>query len=135
MLLLTQQRQVGVCLKHLPSASSQPNARYNSDTVPWQRVINSKGVISPRSGLTICSKFLIITNTQFRGTNGAAHHETALVQEGVQVDRGNLGERTVDFKVYGWFPNELPSREAEDAEADDESNDDGEDQRLFVSEQ
>jgi len=114
-------RQVGVCLKHLPSASSQPNARYNSDTVPWQRVINSKGVISPR------------------GTNGAAHHETALVQEGVQVERGNLGERTVDFKVYGWFPNELPSREAEEAEAEDGSDDgedDGEDdRRLFVSEQ
>jgi hypothetical protein len=41
-------RQVGVALKHLPSATGQPNARYNSDTVPWQRVINSKGVISPR---------------------------------------------------------------------------------------
>ena len=85
--------------------------------------------------MTICSKFLIITNTQFRGTNGAAHHETALVQEGVQVDRGNLGERTVDFKIYGWFPNELPSRETEDAEADDESDDGGDGQRLFVSEQ
>jgi hypothetical protein len=98
-------------------------------------VINSKGVISPRSGLTIRSKVSIITNTQCRGTNGAAHHETALVQEGVQVDRGNLGERTVDFRIYGWFPNELPSREAEDAEADDESNNGEDDQRLFVSEQ
>ncbi|KAM0703609.1 hypothetical protein Q7P35_009548 [Cladosporium inversicolor] len=74
-------RQVGVCLKHLPSAASQPDARYNSDTVPWQRVINSKGVISPR------------------GVNGAANHETVLAQEGVQVDRGSLGERTVDFRV------------------------------------
>jgi len=41
----------------------------------------------------------------------------------------------VDFKVYGWFPNELPSREAEGAEADDESDDGGDDQRLFVSAQ
>lgn len=41
-------RQVGVCLKHLPDASDQPDARYNEDTVPWQRVINSKGTISPR---------------------------------------------------------------------------------------
>jgi hypothetical protein len=85
--------------------------------------------------LTIFSKVLIVTNTWCRGTNGAAHHETALVREGVQVDRGNLGERTVDFKVYGWFPNELPSREAENAEADGELNDGEDDQRLFVTEQ
>ena len=124
-----------MCLKHLPSASSQPNARYNSDTVPWQRVINSKGVISPRSDLTTCSEVSMTTNIQCRGTNGAAHHETALVQEGVQVERGNLGERTVDFKVYGWFPNELPSREAEEAEAEDGSDDGEDDRRLFVSEQ
>jgi hypothetical protein len=56
-----------VCLKHLPSASSQPNARYNSDTVPWQRVINSKGVISPRSGSTVGGKVLMITNTSAEG--------------------------------------------------------------------
>jgi hypothetical protein len=41
----------------------------------------------------------------------------------------------VDFKIYGWFPKELPSQEAEDAEADDESNNGEDDQRLFVSEQ
>jgi hypothetical protein len=92
-------------------------------------------VISPRSDLSICSEGSIITNIKCRGTNGAAHHETVLAQEGVQVDRGNMGERTVDFKVYGWFPNELPSREAEDAEADDESDDGGDGQQLFVSEQ
>lgn len=70
-----------------------------------------------------------------RGVNGAANHETVLAQEGVQVDRGSLGERTVDFRVYGWFPNELPSREAE-AEAEEAEGDsasgDGEDQGLFV---
>jgi methylated-DNA-protein-cysteine methyltransferase-like protein len=66
-----------------------------------------------------------------RGTNGAANHETVLAQEGVQVDRGSLGERTVDFRVYGWFPNELPSREAEaEVEGDSASADD--DERLFV---
>lgn len=37
-----------MALKYLPKATDQPNARYNSDTVPWQRVVNSKGVISPR---------------------------------------------------------------------------------------
>lgn len=38
-------RQVGTCLKHLPS---DPELEFNSQTVPWQRVINSKGAISPR---------------------------------------------------------------------------------------
>ena len=38
-------RQVGICLKHLPS---DPEAEFNGETVPWQRVINSKGAISPR---------------------------------------------------------------------------------------
>lgn len=41
-------RQVGVCLKHLPSQADQPDATYHSNNVPWQRVINSKGGISPR---------------------------------------------------------------------------------------
>jgi alkylated DNA nucleotide flippase Atl1 len=40
-------RQVGICLKHLPSSptSSMP---YHNENVPWQRVINAKGIISPR---------------------------------------------------------------------------------------
>lgn len=37
-------RQVGVCLKHLPEDDSV----FNNDNVPWQRVINSKGIVSPR---------------------------------------------------------------------------------------
>lgn len=39
-------RQVGVCLKALPSADS--GMHFNSSTVPWQRVINAKGMISHR---------------------------------------------------------------------------------------
>jgi hypothetical protein len=75
---------------------------------------------------------LSTADTTIRGVNGAANHETVLAQEGVQVDRGSLGERTVDFRVYGWFPNELPSREAEAmAEGDSESGD-GDDGGLFV---
>jgi len=59
-------------------------------------VINSKGVISPR------------------GDGGAARQEAALALEGVEVERSNLGERTVDFAVYGWFPNHLPSEETDE---------------------
>ena len=32
-------------MKHLPT---DPEARYNNQNVPWQRVINAKGEISPR---------------------------------------------------------------------------------------
>ena len=46
-----------------------------------------------------------------RGANGAARQETALTAEGVEVNRGDLGERTVDFSQYGWFPDRLPSEE------------------------
>ena len=44
-------RQVGVCLRRLPSGAaynSAADAIFNSQTVPWQRVINSKGGISSR---------------------------------------------------------------------------------------
>ncbi|EME41663.1 hypothetical protein DOTSEDRAFT_112328, partial [Dothistroma septosporum NZE10] len=88
-------RQVGMCLKYLPSRNDQPNARYHSDNVPWQRIINSKGLISNR------------------GVDGAANQEAALTLEGVEVGRGDLGERTVDFLVFGWFPSRLPSEKAE----------------------
>ncbi|KAF3766587.1 hypothetical protein M406DRAFT_60892 [Cryphonectria parasitica EP155] len=85
-------RQVGVCLKHL---SQDPNMRFNSTTVPWQRVINSKGTISPRS--------------QPSGTQNQA---AALQAEGVTVTTGALGELMVDFAIYGWFPDMLPSETA-----------------------
>ncbi|KAF4119581.1 methylated-DNA-protein-cysteine methyltransferase related protein, partial [Geosmithia morbida] len=38
-------RQVGVCLKHLPLAESE--SPYHNGNVPWQRVINARGIISP----------------------------------------------------------------------------------------
>ncbi|KAL2755382.1 hypothetical protein ACRALDRAFT_2041759 [Sodiomyces alcalophilus JCM 7366] len=82
-------RQVGMCLKHLPL---DPEARFNSDNVPWQRVINSRGTISPRS---------VPEGTQVQAT--------ALRAEGVEVRRLALGELAVDFEVYGWFPEVLPS--------------------------
>lgn len=47
-------RQVGVCLKVLPSPES--GSYFNSNTVPWQRVINSKGMISHRC---VCSRLPI----------------------------------------------------------------------------
>ena len=54
------------------------------DDVPWQRVINSQGKISPRPG-------------------GAEKQRQLLEQEGVEFD----AKDRVDFKKYGWQgPNE-----------------------------
>ncbi|KAK4238835.1 hypothetical protein C8A03DRAFT_33159 [Achaetomium macrosporum] len=102
-------RQVGICLKQL--GSSQDNARYNSENVPWQRVISAKGVISPRSE-----------------PSGAANQAVALGHDGVTVTIGPLGERMVDFAEYGWFPRILPSEEAQGLVPSDEEDegDDGE---------
>ncbi|KAI4868829.1 DNA binding methylated-DNA--cysteine S-methyltransferase [Hypoxylon rubiginosum] len=86
-------RQVGVCLKHL---SQDPDAHFNHNNVPWQRVINSKGIVSPRSQ-----------------PSGARNQAAALQAEGVTVTTSALGELEVDFSEYGWFPDELPSQ-AED---------------------
>ncbi|KAI9700678.1 MAG: hypothetical protein M1836_002047 [Candelina mexicana] len=95
-------RQVGVCLKHLPSAAASPTVPFHDGNVPWQRVINAKGAISPR------------------GPSGATRQAAALRREGVRVSRGSLGELTVDFGIYGWFPSILPSEAAEESDSDDE---------------
>jgi methylated-DNA-protein-cysteine methyltransferase-like protein len=50
--------------------------------VPWQRVINAKGRISPRGG-----------------GPGAFLQREILEEEGVQFD----AENGIDFEVYGWF--------------------------------
>ncbi|KAI2786912.1 hypothetical protein POX_g09308 [Penicillium oxalicum] len=93
-------RQVGVCLKSLPSAES--GAHFNSSNVPWQRVINAKGMIS------------------HRGPGSAERQAEALIQEGVEVTRDSMGEIYIDVSQYGWFPSRLPSEEEQD---DDEAAD------------
>ncbi|KAF2190983.1 DNA binding methylated-DNA--cysteine S-methyltransferase [Zopfia rhizophila CBS 207.26] len=101
-------RQVGVCLKHLPSPSTDPSKKsptWHSGNVPWQRVINARGGISPR------------------GPSGASRQATALRAEGVHVDQGSMGEFTVDFGKFGWFPDVLPS-EAGLVESSDEEEED-----------
>ncbi|KAI9704541.1 MAG: hypothetical protein M1820_005615 [Bogoriella megaspora] len=101
-------RQVGVSLKHLPSPNDQvPD---HSGNVPWQRVINAKGEISPR------------------GPGSAARQAAALKKEGVRVERGSLGEYIIDFQTYGWFPDILPSDENEIS--DDDGNGSGEADRV-----
>ncbi|KAE9993654.1 hypothetical protein EG327_003918 [Venturia inaequalis] len=54
------------------------------------------------------------------GPSGATRQAAALRAEGVEVQRSAMGEYSVDFGVYGWFPDMLPSEEAELAEESDE---------------
>ncbi|PVI04895.1 DNA binding methylated-DNA--cysteine S-methyltransferase [Periconia macrospinosa] len=105
-------RQVGVCLKHLPSASRDPTKKsptWHSGNVPWQRVINSKGGISPR------------------GPSGASRQAAALRAEGVEVNEGAMGELSVDLQAHGWFPAMLPS---EEELAEGESSEEDEDEEA-----
>ncbi|RSH88664.1 hypothetical protein EHS25_002891 [Saitozyma podzolica] len=76
-------RHVGNALKSLPPTSE----------IPWQRVISSKGLISPRGD---------------QG-QGVARQKDRLEQEGVEVETlaGTGGER-VDLRRWGWFPEEVP---------------------------
>ncbi|CAL8581422.1 Alkyltransferase-like protein 1 [Xanthoria parietina] len=95
-------RQVGVCLKHLPAFSDDGDHFFHDQNVPWQRVINAKGMISPR------------------GPGGAARQAAALRQEGVTVGTTALGEFIVDLSIFGWFPTRLPSEEDATTGADEE---------------
>lgn len=104
-------RQVGVCLKHLPSFSSSTDHHYHDQNVPWQRVVNAKGVISPR--FVALSQLFKPGLTCSRGPGAAARQATELRREGVRVETGRMGELSVDFAGCGWFPNMLPSEEAE----------------------
>jgi len=96
-------RQVGVCLKHLPTDTT---SQFNNTNVPWQRVISSKGLISPRGH-----------------PSGAQNQAIVLRSEGVTVSTGNLGELMVDLGEYGWFPRQLPSDAAAGLDPFDDSGD------------
>ncbi|RAK94889.1 MGMT family protein [Aspergillus ibericus CBS 121593] len=90
-------RQVGTSLKHLPSPGT---SFYHSGNVPWQRVINSKGMIS------------------HRGPGSAERQAEVLRGEGVEVEGDAMGELYVDLGRFGWFPDVLPSEEGLDSEED-----------------
>lgn len=69
-------RQVGYALKHLPS---RLDLRYNTETVPWWRIIGGSGYIS------------MIEKRQ--------HQLERLRQEIAVTDKGG-----VDLAKHGWFP-------------------------------
>jgi methylated-DNA-protein-cysteine methyltransferase-like protein len=65
-------RMVGFALRALPTASE----------LPWHRVVNAAGGISPRSG------------------GGARAQAIRLAREGVVLRRG----RSIDLRRFGWVP-------------------------------
>ena len=75
-------RQVGYALHALPEGSD----------LPWQRVINSRGEVSPRSS--------------FPGWDGYQRH--LLEEEGVTFDANGR----VDLDRYRWDPDAKPARPA-----------------------
>ncbi|KAF2815356.1 MGMT family protein, partial [Mytilinidion resinicola] len=100
--------KLGVCLKHLPlpsTDSSRRSARWHSGNVPWQRVINAKGGISPR------------------GPGSAARQAASLRREGVHVEEDSMGVFSVDLGRFGWFPDVLPSEVGDDEEGSSEDED------------
>ncbi|CAI7601592.1 unnamed protein product [Penicillium bialowiezense] len=102
-------RQVGVCLKVLPPAES--GAHFNNDTVPWQRVINSKGMISHRTRANIPA---LVADVESSGPGSAQRQADVLQSEGVEVTTDSMGEMYVSLAQYGWFPSHLPSEQDED---------------------
>ena len=105
--------QVGVCLKYLPSYSPTGDHYMHDQNVPWQRVINSRGIISPRSAFLLKPQGAWLIGVP-RGPGAAAQQAAELRQENIEVSTGSLGEFSVDFGAYGWFPRVLPGS-SEDA--------------------
>ena len=95
---LIVRRQAGVALKHLPTDTIH---HFHDANVPWQRVINAKGTISPRWAVKVQGIRSIMVDMSHRGSGGARRQAAFLRREGVTVGTGALGEFTVDIKVYG----------------------------------
>lgn len=116
---LSKGRQVGVCLKHLPS-SVNTDHQFHDANVPWQRVINAKGIISPRSAVCTLESQSITVKMSHRCPGGAIRQAAFLRREGVIVGTGTMGELMVDLEAYGWFPDLLPSEEAEASDSEED---------------
>ena len=101
-----------MCLKHLPSFDPNEPQRhfFHDENVPWQRVVNAKGGISPRGD----------------GGLGAARQVSKLRAEGIEVHDGRAGDESwVDLRgTCGWFPGYLPGEETDSEEEEVKIEDD-----------
>jgi methylated-DNA-protein-cysteine methyltransferase-like protein len=57
-----------------------------------------------------------------RGPGSTERQAAALRREGVRVGRNAMGEFSVEFGTYGWFPELLPS---EEGDSEEDSGDEG----------
>ncbi|OZJ05846.1 hypothetical protein BZG36_00889 [Bifiguratus adelaidae] len=97
-------RQVGQVLKHLPMDEEEED-----DPVPWQRVVNHKGYISPRGD----------NGTGARRQAERLREEDVEVMEidtvGIEAGHGaggagwvfQGGGGRIDLGRYGWFPSQV----------------------------
>ncbi|KAF9244486.1 6-O-methylguanine DNA methyltransferase [Melanogaster broomeanus] len=85
-----QARRVNELVKHLGQTSS---------SAPWHRVISTSGIVATHGELG---------NVQ----------RNALEKEGVLVRTGILGESRVEFRQWGWFPEDVEV--LSETESDDE---------------
>lgn len=91
--LAQRPRQVGISLKHLPR---NPSEYFNIDNVPWQRVINSKGMISHRYVRTNQRKTSIV-QWVVRLEDGLGLNQIA---DG-NIDKESPGPRSVRRRFFG----------------------------------
>lgn len=102
--MCASKRQVGTVLKHLPDAGS--GLPYHGENVPWQRVINAKGTISPRYECLCCWTLRRLTSKRAAGE--AENQANALRAEGVDVrEIEGLGGWAISLGEFGWFPEAL----------------------------
>ena len=69
--------------------------------------------------------------TEQRGPSGAARHAAALRAEGVEVDQDAMGQYSVDFGRFGWFPDMLPSEAGLVESSDEEDDEAAEDEAAY----
>ncbi|KAK6074525.1 6-O-methylguanine DNA methyltransferase [Seiridium cupressi] len=67
----------------------------------------------------VCLKHLSQDQGARSQPSGARNQAAALQAEGVVVSTGSLGELTVNFADFGWFPRSLPSEEEDELDDDD----------------
>ena len=76
---------VGWAMRALGAAGGKNKGKYNSDTVPWQRVISSKGTLSTRQTIVV-------------GTRRVKLQQLLLEKEGIKF----RPDSSVDLTRYLW---------------------------------
>jgi methylated-DNA-protein-cysteine methyltransferase-like protein len=68
------------------------------DTVPWQRVVNHKGIISPRD----------VPGAMDRQRERLLVEGVPVEDVGIDAEFNSGGGGRVDLALFGWFPTVIP---------------------------